>query len=113
MRLSDLRGKKVLLYFWATWCTPCVASIPSLKEFHKQASRGEDFVMIGLSLDDSDDVVRRFVQKHQLPWRQVRLGRSSRLAASYGIPDQVPEYVLFGPDNRSEVMAFVRSVLRQ
>jgi thiol-disulfide isomerase/thioredoxin len=100
VRLSDLRGKIVLLYFWATWCGPCVASMPHLKEFHQQASRGEKFVMIGLSLDDSDAVVRRFVENHQLPWRQARIGRLSRLAASYGVLDTAPHYVLIGPDGR-------------
>ena len=74
--------------------------MPHLKEFHQQASRGEKFVMIGLSLDDSDAVVRRFVENHQLPWRQARIGRLSRLAASYGVLDTAPHYVLIGPDGR-------------
>ena len=100
VRLSDLRGKKVLLYFWATWCTPCVASVPALNAFHQQASHREDFTMIGLSLDDSDELLRHFVEKHQLPWPQARIGRLSRLAASYGVPDQAPFYVLIGPDGK-------------
>ena len=100
LRLSDLRGKKVLLYFWATWCTPCVASLPSLKEFYARSSRRDDFTMIGLSLDDSDDVVRRFVEKHQVPWRQARIGRLSRLAASYGVADTAPHYVVIGRDGK-------------
>lgn len=100
VRLSDLRGKTVLLYFWATWCTPCVASMPSLKEFYARTSRRDDFTMIGLSLDDSDEVVRRFVEKHQLPWHQARIGRLSRLSAGYGVPDQAPFYVLIGPDGK-------------
>ena len=74
--------------------------MPGLKDFYQQASRGDDFVMLGLSLDDTDEVVRRFIEKHQLPWLQARIGRLSRLAASYGVPDQAPFYVLVGAEGK-------------
>jgi thiol-disulfide isomerase/thioredoxin len=100
IRLSDLRGKAVLLDFWATWCKPCVAFVPTLKTFYGEASQRKDFVMIGMSLDEPEERLRQFVKERQLSWPQVRLGASSRVAASY-VPDgTVPRYVLIGPDGK-------------
>jgi len=53
IHLQDLRGKIVLLSFWASWCGEYVADIPMLKELHKEFGSDERFTMIGLSLDRS------------------------------------------------------------
>ncbi|MHC4566070.1 MAG: TlpA family protein disulfide reductase [Planctomycetota bacterium] len=53
IRLQDLRGKIVLLAFWASWCGECVADIPMLKELYNEFGSDARFVMIGLSLDRS------------------------------------------------------------
>lgn len=51
IRLSDLRGKVVLLNFWATWCVPCVQEIPWFVEFQK-ANEARGFTVLGVSMDD-------------------------------------------------------------
>lgn len=53
VRCSDLRGKPVLLNFWATWCTACWAEIPDLIDLHDQM--GNDVTIIGISLDGLPD----------------------------------------------------------
>ncbi|MBN1490876.1 MAG: redoxin family protein, partial [Phycisphaerae bacterium] len=97
--LADYRGKVVLLYFWATWCKPCVASMPTIKDFQKDLSRFDDFVMISLSMDDTDRILENFFKQHALSWPQVRIGLSSRIAADYGV-NGAPEYCLIGRDGR-------------
>jgi thiol-disulfide isomerase/thioredoxin len=67
VRLRDLRGRPVVLNFWATWCVPCNAEMPMLVEMEKQyASRGVRFV--GASLDDAKTrgKIAAFVAAHQI-----------------------------------------------
>ena len=61
--LSGLRGKVVLLDFWATWCGPCKESIPHLTQLYKNY-QDKGFELIGMSMDKSGEVemVRRFVK---------------------------------------------------
>jgi thiol-disulfide isomerase/thioredoxin len=53
VRLSDFKGKPVLLDFWATWCPPCRASIPGIEKMQKTYS-GRGLVVLGISLDEGD-----------------------------------------------------------
>jgi thiol-disulfide isomerase/thioredoxin len=66
--LSQLKGKAVLLDFWATWCGPCRESIPHLIQLHK-AYRTKGFEVIGVSLDKGDvEIVRNFAKSMDIPY---------------------------------------------
>jgi peroxiredoxin len=54
VKLSDLKGKKVMLNFWATWCPPCKAEMPAMEEFHKEA--GDEVVILAVNNDPHLDV---------------------------------------------------------
>jgi peroxiredoxin len=68
--LSDFRGKVVLLDFWASWCAPCIASIPSMKQLYdKYHSKG--FEIVGISTDSDEAAWLRSIEQHEIPWVNV------------------------------------------
>jgi peroxiredoxin len=87
IRLQDLRGKIVLLAFWASWCGECVAEIPVFKELYKAFGGDERFAMIGLSLDRSAQTVRNFTKSQEMNWTQGVLGdwSQSKIPSQYAV----------------------------
>jgi cytochrome c biogenesis protein CcmG/thiol:disulfide interchange protein DsbE len=82
VRLSDLRGKVVLLDFWATWCTPCKIEIPWFMEMQKKYQQ-QGLEVIGVSLDEKGwEAVKPFVTDVGVNYRVV-IGNDA-LAQAYG-----------------------------
>jgi thiol-disulfide isomerase/thioredoxin len=69
--LSQLKGKVVLLDFWATWCGPCRESIPHLIQLYKNY-KDSGFELVGMNVDKGDrEVVRRFIASMDIPYPVV------------------------------------------
>jgi len=96
--LKNLKGKVVLVDFWATWCGPCIGEIPNIIEAHKKYSR-QGFTVIGVSLDRDDDDITKFVDARKLPWKSINIEDSKKLAEKYDVRS-IPYPVLVGRDGR-------------
>ncbi len=73
--LKDFRGKVVFLEFWATWCPPCVVSVPEVEKLHDDYV-AKDVEVISVSLDQDVSSVLRFVKKHDMRNRVALAGNS-------------------------------------
>ncbi len=101
-KLSALRGRYVLIDFWATWCAPCVTNLPALAKLHDRFGREDRLTVLGVNLDDDPDQARKFVAREKLSWTQAFLGRAqdkNGILSRYAI-NFLPTHLLIGPDGK-------------
>jgi len=98
VKLSDYRGKVVLLNFWATWCGPCTLEIPWFIEFEQQY-KTQGFAVVGVSMDeDGWNAIKPYVAAHKMNYR-VLLGDDS-VSQLYGGVDSLPTTFLIDRKGR-------------
>ena len=68
--LSDFAGKMVYIDFWASWCAPCRAALPGLKEVWSEY-RDRDFIVLGVSLDNTQKAWIKFITENNMDWSNV------------------------------------------
>ena len=98
-RLADLKGKYVLVDFWATWCAPCTVEIPRLQAAYAKY-KGKGFEVVAVSLDEAKGVVAEFVKVRKLPWKQIHNATSNGdLVEAFGVKS-IPATFLIDPSGK-------------
>lgn len=98
VKLSDYRGKVVLLNFWATWCGPCGVEIPWFVEF-EQEYKSKGLEVVGVSMDEEGwSAVKPYVAEHKLNYR-VLLGTDS-VSQLYGGVESLPTTFIIDRDGK-------------
>jgi thiol-disulfide isomerase/thioredoxin len=100
---ADLKGRVVVLNFWATWCGPCKEEMPSLQALHKGRVDGQSdathAVVIGINVKETASTVRRFMSAQHLDLPVV-LDAQGDLTRQWGVRIY-PTTVLIGPDGQA------------
>ena len=124
LKLSDFRGKYVLLFVWGTFDPYCLTQIPTIKSMYKTLSSNSNFVMIGLDVDDTPQPAQDYAAKNGLSWLQGYVGpwiqRKTPIMDQYKVQG-MPWYCLIGPDGRiiitdydiTRIQTTVESLLKQ
>jgi thiol-disulfide isomerase/thioredoxin len=95
IRLSDLKGRTVLLDFWATWCGPCRADGPSLDKLYQKYG-AKNLTIIGISVDEERPVVQKFLAEHTHQY-VIALTTENEMPRPYQI-GVFPTYIVIDPD---------------
>jgi thiol-disulfide isomerase/thioredoxin len=84
--LAQMKGKVVLIDFWATWCGPCVSEIPNVVAAYERL-HPKGFEIVGISFDQEADALKAFTRKHKMAWPQFFDGEGwkNRFGTEFGI----------------------------
>ncbi|MBL8192283.1 MAG: TlpA family protein disulfide reductase [Blastocatellia bacterium] len=84
--LSKLKGKVVLIDFWATWCGPCRVEMPAVKKVWEK-HKNNNFTIIGISLDTDREPLDNYIKNNNITWPQYYdgLGWKNKVAQLYGV----------------------------
>ncbi|MEG1499005.1 MAG: redoxin domain-containing protein [Bacteroidales bacterium] len=96
VKLSDLKGKYVVLDFWGTWCSWCVKGIPSMKKYYDQYKKKVEFV--GIACKDKKEKVEAMVKEKDMKWIQLLNGEGAEnVSQLYGV-EGYPTKIILTPE---------------
>lgn len=100
INLSSLKGKVVLIDFWASWCRPCRATNPGLVKLYKKY-KATDFEIVGISIDKEKDDWLKAIKQDKIPYLQLidHGGWDTGVAGKYGV-EEIPATFLLDKEGK-------------
>lgn len=96
--INDMKGRYVLMHVWASWCVPCLESMPDIQATAAQLT-DKPITFVGLNMDKRPADAEILAERNHWDWSQNYLGDQSEMARQLAI-SSVPIYYLIGPDGR-------------
>jgi DsbE subfamily thiol:disulfide oxidoreductase len=90
--LSALRGSVVIVNFWATWCPPCKAEMPSLSRLYEELKARGDFEVLGILYNDLPETASQYVRKNGFNFPILKL--DNRVTGDYGVTGVPETYIV-------------------
>ncbi|MCX8129048.1 MAG: TlpA family protein disulfide reductase [Clostridia bacterium] len=122
VKLSDYRGKVVVINFWTTWCRYCIEEMPDFNELGGEFEKAGDAVVLAVNVQEGADVVKSFLKKKELPFLKILLDETGEVAVSYGVSGYPNTYIVDkngklykyipGKTNKKTVLDFVNEIRR-
>lgn len=98
VKLSDFKGKIVVLNLWATWCRPCIAEIPEIISAQKQL-KNSDIKIIGVALDGANVNLQKFLDRIQAGGLETWIDAKSAIAGKMSVSVVPSNFILDGEGN--------------
>jgi peroxiredoxin len=123
IRMADLRGKVVIVDFWASWCEPCREEMPVLERLHRRY-RERGLVVVGVSVDRTERNARAFLRRTRVSFPIIH-DASHRIANRYSPPKMPSSYIIdrrgiirhihegFQPSDAQRIEREVRALLQE
>jgi len=102
-RLEDMRGKPLIVNFWATWCPPCRAEMPSMERAWKELA-DEDILLIGINVGEDADTVNGFIEQVPVSF-PLPMDTDSKLTQTWPLLRGLPTTFVVDPDGRLVYLA--------
>lgn len=93
VQLSSLKGKVILINFWATWCPPCRAEMPGMEKLYQTMKSNPDFVLLAVDSQEDPAVVKAFIEKNKYNF-PVLLDQDGAVTAQYSVRAYPTTYLI-------------------
>jgi peroxiredoxin len=100
--INDLAGKVVFVDFWASWCTPCLKSLPEFEKLQTSFASRDDVIVLAINLDEDPESANKFLEKINVSY-EILADNTGEIPAAFGVSAMPSSYII----DKSGVIQYV------